>query len=84
MIKGQLTTVRLPQPSMEQWLDSSLNFFVSLLKRVFPNPDILTLFDVSIEKDQDKFGLVMLELSVDLLISFVGEILPFLYRIEGG
>ena len=83
MIKDKLTTVRLPQPSMEQWLDSSLNLFVGLLKRVFPNPDILALFNVSIEKDEGKFGLVMMELSVDLLISFVSEILPFLYRIEG-
>ena len=68
---------------MEQWLNSSLNFFVGLLKRVFPNPNILALFDVSIKKDLGKFGLVMMELSVDVLLSFVGEILPFLYRIEG-
>ena len=83
MIKDRLTTVRLPQPSMEEWLDSSLNLFVGLLKRVLPNPNILALFDVSIEKDHGKFGLVMMELSVDLLLSFIGKVLPFLYRIEG-
>ena len=55
-MKDKLTTVRLPQPSMEQWFDSSLNFFVGLLKRVFPNPNILALFNVPIKKIRVSLG----------------------------
>lgn len=67
---------------MEQWLDSRLDLFVSLLERVFPDSDILALFDVSVERAQIKLGLLIMELGVDLPDSFVGKILPFLHRIE--
>lgn len=67
---------------MEQWFDSHLNLFVSLLKRVFPDSNILALFDISVERDQVNVGLLVVELWVDLLDSFIGKILPFLHRIE--
>ncbi len=68
---------------MEQWVDGCLNLFVSLLKHVFPDSDILALFDVSVEREQVNFGLSIGKLWGSLLDNFVSKALPFLYRIEG-